>query len=118
MLKITQQDLADFSGISLRTIIAIEDNSGNPSLSTLSRIADVLGLEVQLVLRGLCIGCFADVAQKARGLSIGLPVPVLYQYAGETGGCIRKQMKNSRKNGRAYWFSWNRKKHFKRVIRK
>ena len=51
VLKITQQELADFSGISLRTIIAIEDDSGNPSLSTLSGIANVLGLEVQLALK-------------------------------------------------------------------
>ena len=51
VLNITQQNLADFSGISLRTIIALEDDSGNPSLSTLSKIADVLGLEVQLALK-------------------------------------------------------------------
>ena len=51
VLHITQQNLADFSGISLRTIIALEDDSGNPSLSTLSKIADVLGLEVQLALK-------------------------------------------------------------------
>lgn len=51
LLKITQTDLADIAGISVRTVISLENNTGNPSLEVLSQIADVLGLEVVLQIR-------------------------------------------------------------------
>ena len=46
LLGLTQQDLADYSGLSLRLIKQIEAGNGNPSMSTLSKIADALGLEI------------------------------------------------------------------------
>ena len=46
LLQFTQQKVADTAGISLRTIKLIENESGNPSLSTLTKICQVLGLEV------------------------------------------------------------------------
>ena len=53
LLGITQQDLADISGVGLRTIKGIETNRGNPSISTLSKILDVLGMEIELKIKSL-----------------------------------------------------------------
>ena len=53
LLGITQQDLADISGVGLRTIKGIETNRGNPSISTLSKILDVLGMKIQLKIKCL-----------------------------------------------------------------
>lgn len=46
LLGLTQQDLADYSGLSLRIIKSIEAGTGNPSIGTLTKIAEVLGLEI------------------------------------------------------------------------
>jgi len=52
LLGITQQDLADISGVALRTIKQLEnDDRANPSLKTLSKVLDVLGLELDIVLK-------------------------------------------------------------------
>ena len=51
MLGLTQQDLADYTGLSLRIIKSIEAGKGNPSVSTLLKIAETLGLELQLKVR-------------------------------------------------------------------
>jgi len=51
LLGITQQDLADISGVGLRTIKEIETHKGNPSLSTLLKILDVLGMELCLKIK-------------------------------------------------------------------
>lgn len=51
LLGLTQQDLADYTGLSLRIIKSIEVGKGNPSMSTLRKIADVLGLEVILKVK-------------------------------------------------------------------
>lgn len=48
ILKVRQEDLAEISGVALRTIILIERGEGNPSLETLLKIASVLGMEFQL----------------------------------------------------------------------
>ena len=48
ILKVRQEDLAEISGVALRTIILIERGEGNPSLETLLKIANVLGMELQL----------------------------------------------------------------------
>ncbi len=53
LLGITQQDLADISGVALRTVKQIESGRGNPSVSTLNKIANVLGLSVDLVVKKL-----------------------------------------------------------------
>ena len=45
---LTQQDLADYTGLSLRIVKSIEVGKGNPSVATLSKIADTLGLELLL----------------------------------------------------------------------
>lgn len=51
LLGLTQQDLADYTGLSLRIIKSIEAGKGNPSVATLSKIAEVLGLELQLKVK-------------------------------------------------------------------
>lgn len=48
---ISQRDLAEMAGVGLATIKDIERGKGNPSLSTISRILDVLGMEVLFRVR-------------------------------------------------------------------
>ena len=50
-LKITQESLADLSGVGLRTIKQLEGGKGNPTFNTLQEIADVLGLELALQVK-------------------------------------------------------------------
>ena len=47
-LHITQGDLAEIAGVSLRSLIDIEQGKGNPSLSQLIKILDVLGLSIAI----------------------------------------------------------------------
>jgi len=49
MLDITQQTLADAVGVSRAYIATIEGGRGNPSLDLVARIADRLGIQVDLV---------------------------------------------------------------------
>ena len=51
LLKISQQDLSDFSGVSISTVKDLERGVGNPSLQTLQKILDVVGLEIVLQLK-------------------------------------------------------------------
>lgn len=46
ILGLTQQDLSDYTGLSLRFIKSIEAGKGNPSIQSLDKIASVLGLEI------------------------------------------------------------------------
>ena len=46
LLGLTQQDLSDYTGLSVRIIKSIEADKGNPSLNTLEKIAETLGLEI------------------------------------------------------------------------
>ena len=50
-LGITQQDLADMSEVAISTIKQIESGKGNPSLSTVEKIMDILGMEVKYEIR-------------------------------------------------------------------
>lgn len=51
VLAVTQEHLAALSGVSLRTIKEIESGNGNPTFATLSKIADVLGMELKLTVK-------------------------------------------------------------------
>ena len=51
ILRLTQQDLAEMSGVGLRTLKEIESGKGNPSLAILNKIADIRGMEVKLVIK-------------------------------------------------------------------
>jgi transcriptional regulator with XRE-family HTH domain len=50
-LQVTQDTLADISGVSLRALKQLESGKGNPTLDTLSKLADALGLELSLQLK-------------------------------------------------------------------
>lgn len=52
-LKVTQENLAELSGVSLRTLKQFESGKGNPTLTTLQKIGDVLGLEVCLMIKDI-----------------------------------------------------------------
>ncbi len=47
-LNISQADLADMSGVSLRTLSAIENRDANPSIDVLSKVLEPLGLVITL----------------------------------------------------------------------
>lgn len=50
-LKVTQQELADLSMVGINTLVAIERGQGNPRISTLMPILDVLGLKLEIKLK-------------------------------------------------------------------
>ena len=50
-LQISQNDLAEISGVSIATIKNIERGKGNPSFDTVLRIIDVLALEIVFNVR-------------------------------------------------------------------
>ena len=52
-LQVTQETLAELSGVGLRTLKQFESGKGNPTLLTLQKIADVLGMELSLSLKNL-----------------------------------------------------------------
>ena len=49
-LGLRQQELADLAEVGINTLVAIERGKGNPSVKSLLRIAEVLGLELRLSL--------------------------------------------------------------------
>lgn len=51
VLGVTQEQLADLSGVGLRTLKALESKKSNPTLDTLTKLADVLGMELKLVVK-------------------------------------------------------------------
>lgn len=52
-LQTTQETLSILSGVSLRTVKQFESGKGNPTLETLQKIADILGLEIKLEIKKL-----------------------------------------------------------------
>ncbi|TAL56166.1 MAG: XRE family transcriptional regulator [Bacteroidetes bacterium] len=50
-LGITQPDLAELADVSLNTLYKLERGQSNPSLEVLTKLADVLGLEVKLEVK-------------------------------------------------------------------
>ena len=50
-LKVNQENLAKLSGVGLRTLKQFESGKGNPTLHTIHKIADVLGLEICLKVK-------------------------------------------------------------------
>ena len=46
MLQVTQEILAELSGVGVRTLKQFESGKGNPTLQTLQKLANVLGMEV------------------------------------------------------------------------
>ncbi len=52
-LRVTQHQLAELAEISVNTLYKIEREQANPTLKTLTKIANVLGMEVILQVRKL-----------------------------------------------------------------
>ena len=50
-LGLTQNTLALLSQVGINTIVSIERGSKSPSIDTLTKVADVLGLDVKLVIK-------------------------------------------------------------------
>jgi len=50
-LKIKQEGLAEMAGVGLRTLKQFESGKGNPTLETLQKLADALGLELTFTLK-------------------------------------------------------------------
>jgi transcriptional regulator with XRE-family HTH domain len=50
-LKVNQENLAKLSGVGLRTLKQFEGGKGNPTLKTVQKIADALGLEICLKVK-------------------------------------------------------------------
>ena len=53
MLQVTQETLAELSGVGLRSLKQFESGKGNPTLNTLRKLADVLGMELVLKVKNL-----------------------------------------------------------------
>ncbi len=51
LLGISQQDLSDYSGVGISTVKDLERGVGNPSIDTLRKILDVVGLEIILKVK-------------------------------------------------------------------
>jgi transcriptional regulator with XRE-family HTH domain len=50
-LKITQPHLAELARISVNTLYKIERGQANPSLDVLTRLADILGMEILMEVK-------------------------------------------------------------------
>tara|TARA_R110002049_G_scaffold135233_3_gene294756 strand:+ start:244 stop:450 length:207 start_codon:yes stop_codon:yes gene_type:complete len=50
-LRVTQAQLAELAEISVNTLYKIERGQTNPTLETLTKIADILGMEVCLQVK-------------------------------------------------------------------
>ncbi len=50
-MKVTQEMLSEISGVGLRTLKQFESGKGNPTLATLVKLADALGLEITLQIK-------------------------------------------------------------------
>ena len=51
LLGISQQDLSDYSGVGISTVKDLERGKGNPSIETLKKILDVVGLEIVIQVK-------------------------------------------------------------------
>lgn len=51
VLRIIQPDLAEMAGISINTLYKIERGQANPSIQVLTKVADVLGMEIRLEVK-------------------------------------------------------------------
>ena len=51
LLEVSQSELADLAEVSVHTLSNLESGIGNPTLKTLSRVLDALGLTIQVVVQ-------------------------------------------------------------------
>lgn len=50
-LSLKQEDVAEMTGITSKTIYLIETGKGNPSINTLTKLMEVLGLEINVDIK-------------------------------------------------------------------
>lgn len=50
-MRLSQVDLAEMAGVSLATVKDIERGKGNPSIRTVEKLLEVLGLEMEFRIR-------------------------------------------------------------------
>ena len=50
-LGVTQEQLSELAAVALRTVKELDAGKGNPTVSTLMKLADVLGMELKLEVR-------------------------------------------------------------------
>lgn len=50
-MRITQKQLADMADIGINTLYKIETGQANPTLESLQKVADVLGMEITLQIK-------------------------------------------------------------------
>ena len=50
-LGVTQEYLAELAGVGLRTLKKIESGKGNPTLETMGKLAEALGMELKLEVK-------------------------------------------------------------------
>jgi transcriptional regulator with XRE-family HTH domain len=53
IMQITQETLAELSGVGLRTLKQFESGKGNPTLLTIHKLANVLGMEISLKVKDI-----------------------------------------------------------------
>ena len=51
VLGVTQETLAELADIGLRTLKQFERGKGNPTLETLQKLCDALGLEIKVEIK-------------------------------------------------------------------
>ncbi|HSZ25484.1 MAG TPA: helix-turn-helix domain-containing protein [Cytophagaceae bacterium] len=51
LLHISQEELSKLSGVGIKTIYAVEQGKGNPSLEILLKLLEVVGLEFELSIK-------------------------------------------------------------------
>jgi transcriptional regulator with XRE-family HTH domain len=51
VLKVTQRLVADLAGVGINTLTKIERNEANPTLDSLQKILDTLGLELSVSVK-------------------------------------------------------------------
>lgn len=52
-LNLRQEDLAEMSGVATKTIHSVEAGTSNPSVKTVMKLADILGLEIVIQVKKL-----------------------------------------------------------------
>ncbi|WBX68218.1 helix-turn-helix transcriptional regulator [Tenacibaculum dicentrarchi] len=52
-LNVTQEMLSQISGVGLRTLKHFESSKGNPTLDTLTKLADSLGMELTFKVKSI-----------------------------------------------------------------
>lgn len=55
MLQVTQEMLADLSGVGLRTLKQFESGKGNPTLETLNKLGNALGMELTFKVKDMIV---------------------------------------------------------------